>query len=395
MNAASEPTPSTYERLTGRGPAAIAVLRACGPRAAAFVERHVRLPQGRRLDGTADGRVLRGELRDGDGQPLDDILVSLHAGAPGWHVRLHLHGNPWLVRQCEGLLEACGLKAATPAGSGLWAVADRIEAEACALLPSMLTLRGADWLMRQVALLRGLVAELCSGGVADARGVCAEVAGRVERVAWFTQALRVALVGPPNAGKSSLANALADRAVSVVDSTPGTTRDWVASPGEIDGLPVVWLDTAGLRATTDPLEAASVRRTQELLAGADAVVVVLDASEAGSAARGAFIEAYGELRPACVALNKCDLAGALESAGENWPAAWRERAVCTSATRGDGLEVLGRTLLAASGRNAALEEEPAAFTERQVRLLKEIGAGADCNVIRAKLLKLTSEGSDA
>jgi tRNA modification GTPase len=96
-----------------------------------------------------------------------------------------------------------------------------------------------------------------------------------ERGATVRNGLRVALVGAPNVGKSSLLNALARRDAAIVSATPGTTRDVIEVPLELAGIPVIIADTAGLRSgMVDEIEAAGMERTQRELQGADVVVWV-------------------------------------------------------------------------------------------------------------------------
>lgn len=92
------------------------------------------------------------------------------------------------------------------------------------------------------------------------------------------EGIRVAIIGEPNAGKSSLLNALLDREAAIVSSTPGTTRDIVEVPLVLGGLPVQLADTAGLRDTQDDVEREGVRRAQDWAASADIVVSVRDRS---------------------------------------------------------------------------------------------------------------------
>ena len=172
--------------LTSPGPAAIAVVRICGPRAEAFLTRYIRTR--RPLTAAAAGDVRRAELLDVDGSVLDDIVISVHATPPAWDVRLHLHGNPQLVRRCTELAEMCDLRAAEALDTSLWAVQDALEVEAYALLPQMPTLRGAQWLLGQPARLRDLVTSLPKrAALADACAVCRHVAARTNVVSWFAQ----------------------------------------------------------------------------------------------------------------------------------------------------------------------------------------------------------------
>jgi small GTP-binding protein len=421
-----------FELLTSPGPAAIAVIRVHGPQAATFVERHLRTvaadPRvGRsfagmpatgqnptsgsgagRYEATPEsaagwwqpGRVRRAELLDATGAAIDDILVSVDSGPPSWDLRLHLHGNPWLVRYCCDLLRDCRLEA-EPEPAALLATEDALEAEALALLPRMPTLRGARWLLEQVGRLRAAIDWLLATEWADGvRQTCRDIAGRTDIVQWFARPLRVALAGPPNVGKSTLANALADRVACLTSPTPGTTRDWIEIPGEADGFPVIWMDTAGLRQGADPLETAAVEQSRQRIQEADAVVVVLDITDRGPPTT-AFLGSFGHLPAACVALNKNDLGGSAEQWRGLLPPVWGQRLVTISATRRIGLDTLCQILLAldrpgasqglaGAGRSAARLSQPAAFTARQARLLAEAADQSDRNLAQAKLLQLLS-----
>ena len=388
MSGDADATKGAYQFLTGPGPAAIAVLRARGPQTGTFVARHIRLRHSPAEIAWQAGQVWRAELLDADGAPLDDILVSVHATPPDWDLRLHLHANPWLVRRCAELLGACGLSATAEEQTTLWPTTDALEAEAWALLPRMLTLRGARWLLGQVPRLRAAVSALLESASPEAAArSCAEIAGRTHVMDWFARPLRIVLAGPPNVGKSTLANALADRPVSLVSATPGTTRDWVEVPAEAAGFPVVWLDTAGVRAGSAGLEAAGVERTRRLIQEADAVLIVLDIADVTQENPQRFLETYTGPDPACVALNKSDLGGSPEVLREALPARWQERTVAISAARRAGLDALCETALANIGRATKTLDRPATFTPRQTRLLQAAAVARDVETQRGKLLQ--------
>jgi tRNA modification GTPase len=105
--------------------------------------------------------------------------------------------------------------------------------------------------------------------------------GRGERL---REGLVVAIAGPPNAGKSSVLNRIARREAAIVSPIAGTTRDVIEVHLDLDGLPVTFLDTAGIRDSADPIEPEGVRRARERAAAADLVLWVLDAAAAGEIA---------------------------------------------------------------------------------------------------------------
>ena len=121
--------------------------------------------------------------------------------------------------------------------------------------------------------------------------------GRITR-----NGLRIAIVGPPNAGKSSLMNRVLGRERSIVTEIPGTTRDYVEERAELLGFPVVLTDTAGLRDTGDAVEQIGIQRARALAANADLIWLVLDSTQT------LISDDYGFERPMIRIANKADLA---------------------------------------------------------------------------------------
>ncbi len=382
------------EVLTGPGPAAIATVRLGGPQVGEFARRHLAGKTGPAVDAAdlpwSPGAVRRTALLDADGVALDDILVSVHAGPPTWEVRLHLHANPWIVRRCVELAAACGLRSGSAPQARLWPGVTPLMADACELLPAVRTCRGVRWVLDQVERL-GIAARslLEEDDHAVVRRACRRLIRSSAVAGWFASPLRVALVGPPNAGKSSLANALGDRAACVVSATPGTTRDWVEVVGEARGFPITWLDTAGLGSAADALGQAGIERTRQLLEKADALAVILDSADLAAAAD--FVAVHGGLGPVCVALNKCDLGAPIELVERLLPPRWRRRLVQVSAVRCEGLDRFGDAILVGMGRTEAALAEPAAFAPRQVLILKQLLRTRDRNTVRHKILQLIGE----
>jgi len=123
--------------------------------------------------------------------------------------------------------------------------------------------------------------------------------------------VRAAIVGRPNAGKSSLLNQLLGRDRAIVSPVPGTTRDTIEETANIRGLPVVFIDTAGLRDAGNEIEQEGVRRSRRTLEQAEILLHVLDASEPRTPADDAYLKEFAGRRRILV-LNKCDLSRRLD-----------------------------------------------------------------------------------
>ena len=163
------------------------------------------------------------------------------------------------------------------------------------------------------------------------------------------EGLFFAIIGPPNVGKSSLMNVLADRDVSIVSATPGTTRDALEARVILGGVPVTLVDTAGLRQTEDSIEVEGVRRSLARAAEADLVVEVVEA--------GSIQPSNGTADAArIVVANKADLGG-------NGPAG----ALLVSALTGEGIDAL-HTLLSDRARSLTQEAGPPPLTRVRHRL---------------------------
>jgi tRNA modification GTPase len=197
---------------------------------------------------------------------------------------------------------------------------------------------------------------------ANARGRLDKLAATLDGVlaqarqgALLREGLQVVLAGQPNAGKSSLLNALAGAELAIVTPIAGTTRDKVSETIQIEGVPLHVVDTAGLRGqeeATDEVERIGMARSWEAIAGADAVLFLHDLTrldEPGYAQRDAEIAArLPERVPVVHVFNKLD-------AGDAGLASRVADAVSVSAKTGVGLDVLRQTLLRLAGWQAAAE----------------------------------------
>ena len=178
-------------------------------------------------------------------------------------------------------------------------------------LPRAQTKCVAGWLTAQIACLRdaiGTVIRLLQEGQA-ASGL--EKLRSLEQTFELSRLLlggaTVVIVGPPNVGKSTLANRLFDRPWSIESHESGTTRDWVGQSIAIEGIPIILADTAGLREEADPLEMQAIEQARPIIRSADAQILVLDASRPCGMLQRDWPEGFLDRSKLVVALNKSDL----------------------------------------------------------------------------------------
>jgi len=284
-----------------------------------------------------------------DGSALDEGLV-LYFRAPasftGEHVlELQGHGGAIVLDSVMQRLFALGCRAALPGEfseraflngkidiAQAEAVADLIDAgTAAAARAAVRSMRGEfsariEELQRRLTELRKLVEaaidfpEEAIDFASDAKlqAHLAEIFGDFERImaaarqgALLRDGLNVVIAGKPNAGKSSLLNRLAGDEIAIVTDVPGTTRDVLRQPLQLDGLAVNLIDTAGLRPTTDVIEAEGVRRARGEMSKADLLLYIIDVSAETSGALNVSAEISGlpATVPVALVVNKIDLLG--------------------------------------------------------------------------------------
>jgi len=320
---------------SGRPPAALAVIRLSGPAAfAAVLALAGRVPPPRRLSLC--------QLHAGDSL-LDEALVAVFPGptsASGEDLaEFHLHGGPAVVSGVLTALTALpGIRLAEPGEytrrafangrmdlAQVEGLADLVSAETASQRDQALALAGGalgrladEWRERCLMLLAEAEAGLDfaedEADVAERLDEAArhqllamadELAGLIAdstRAARIREGLSIAVTGPPNVGKSSLVNVLSMRDAAIVTPIAGTTRDAIEVPLDLGGIAAVLIDTAGLRDTTDPIEAEGIARARRRAAAADLVISV------ASADAPHWPTPPDNGPPQLQLLNKCDLA---------------------------------------------------------------------------------------
>ena len=376
------------------GQGGIAVIRLSGPSAVHAVDAITVIP-GQQV--WHSHRVLYGHVVAAGGvERLDEVLVLVMLAPRSFTgedvVEIHCHGGVIAVQQVLArVLEQPGVRRALPGEFSQRAVLngrlDLTRAEAISDLVGARSQRAAQLAMagldggiqkKMVALRERLLDQLSElearvdfeedlpplSGEAllqELQAVRLELLALVadgERGSVVRHGLRVALVGRPNVGKSSLLNLLSRRERAIVTDLPGTTRDLLESEIVLEGVPITLLDTAGIRATTDAVEQLGIARSRDALASADLVLLLFDLAQGWSDADQALFALIPEEVPCLRVGNKADLH--LDADVEAASVA----DVRLSAVTGDGEQALVRAVLERCG---ALSEQPLllALNQRQ------------------------------
>lgn len=402
-------------------PAAIAVVRVSGPQAGtALVALAGRLPTPR--------RASLAELGDAKGMPLDRALLLWFPGptsATGEDLaEMHLHGGRAVVAAVERALAALpGLRRAEAGeftrraflngridlaeAEGL---ADLLAAETESQRVQALGAAGghvsravAAWQEQLLGLMAGVEAELDfadEGDVESDEGAAQRViAGMAalagDLTAWLArpaaeviaEGLSVVIAGPPNAGKSTLINALAKRELAIVSPVAGTTRDVIETPLALDGIAMRFSDTAGLRAGSgDAIEAIGIDRARAAVEAAD-ILLWLGSPDAAPP------------HPRCIII---------AAQADRWRGDAAAEAMAAhadlrlSATTGEGMDALhrmivgtARTLLPREGEAALRQRQRAALAEAKGWLMIEDGSPeAGDWILLAERLRLAAAALD-
>jgi len=166
------------------------------------------------------------------------------------------------------------------------------------------------------------------------------------------EGMTLVIAGKPNAGKSSLLNALAGRDSAIVTDIPGTTRDLLREHIQIDGMPLHIIDTAGLRESSDPVEQIGIQRAIEAINQADLVLLVTDASQSQAPTWPALLGEAPKPSRTCIIRNKADITGQPPACTQNENGSTQ---ITLSAKTGSGLELLREHLKQRMGFSASGE----------------------------------------
>jgi len=434
-------------QATPHGAGALAIVRLSGPDAVAIAGR-VFQPSGKLRD-LASHACATGSIVDGE-QVVDQVVAAVFRAPRSYTgediVEITCHGSPVVVERLLALLLGAGARSAREGEftqrAFLNGKMDLAQAEGVAALIAARSSAGADAALR---VLRGSLSQAltaCMTALTDARVLIetsldlqedgaadvlaalpatneAEIDGLLrveeERLArllegsragrLLEEGARVALIGRPNAGKSSLFNALLARERAIVSPEPGTTRDALEAWVEWNGMAIALLDTAGLGTPQVDVERESMRRAREAAAGATLAVLVVDTCAEQRSELEVLVQSTGAAPGRLLlALHKWDLGPAepwqalaergvlaLSDPGAAGEAATRlVRVVRTSAVGEPGAGALREAASAQLADGIAHPAEVLAVGQRQRDLLKQAHAA----VARARELLRAAEGGE-
>lgn len=395
-------TDTIFAPATAPGRAALAVVRLSGPGTRSAVAALAgSLPSPRR----ASLRRLTGP----DGVAIDEALTLWFPGPASYTgedcAEFHVHGGLAVVDALVGALSEAGLRLAEPGEftrrafqngkldlAQAEAVADLIDAETAAQARQALDQLGGGlsrrydaWreaLIESLAVLEAAVdfpdEDLPEDVAARARPhlqtLLAELDAALvdsERGRRVREGFRIALIGAPNAGKSSLLNGLAERDAAIVTATPGTTRDVIEVPLVLAGYKALLADTAGVRETDEAIEAEGVRRARSWASEADLRLWVVD----GHASDGSWRFARDLVQPGdlCV-MNKSDLAASLDGGRAREAAAEIGLEVLEVSMKAGGAELVRAAITGRVVAALSAAEFPAATRLRHAESLREAAA---------------------
>jgi small GTP-binding protein len=332
--------------LTAVGVGALGTIRLRGPGVREFLACHLSCA-------VVDGQAVHGSFSV-SGRVIDDPVVGWDALTQ--QAELHVHGGHWVIHEILQAAGAAGFIVVDRPGLPLPPEAvdatTPLEAEILQWLPLATTREAAASLLGQTDAWMALLSQAQAGQSVDLKGLAAGKA-----LSWLLSPPRIAIVGVPNAGKSTLANALFARERTITADLPGTTRDWIEDAANLDGFPVRLIDTPGLRAAECAIERRAIANAREIIAQVDLVILLLDPACRADAVQS-------ELRATCsdalTVWSKADLQ-------QIDPA--EDAALRVSATQGAGMDELRQEIRSRFGCGSLPLSCACVWTARQRSIL--------------------------
>ena len=363
---------------TGAQVAAIGIIRLSGPESIPLMDRLFKPMNGRPMSQARDRTLVYGRLYNAAGELLDICLCTISHG-PGSYTgedtaELQCHGSPVVLRAVLDELFKLGARHALPGEFTKRAFLNgRMELTAAEAVADLIDAESIDYAKNAAGQLSGAVSRRIDGiysaltdisshyhavldypdediedfrlesyreQLGDALGQLRQLLDSFGRGKLMRAGIPAAIVGRPNAGKSSLLNALLGYDRAIVTDVPGTTRDTIEEKLSLGGLTLKLCDTAGIHDTDDRVEQLGVERSRRAMEQAELVLVVLDGSRQSSEEEAALLSAAEKAPHALVVMSKSDLAQRREKPETKLPV------VAVSSVSGEGLRELEETIQA-------------------------------------------------
>ena len=333
------------------------------------LQSHFSAASGMRLSDAPVGRILYGHWGPED-------LVVVRTAAEAWEI--HCHGGQAAVERICGDL-GTNVQDAFVHDNVAVSLAQILQQQ----LASCRTRRTAEIVLRQTTALPKFLQQLLQmEGQSALETSIRSFLARGEFARALLRPFRVAIVGQPNAGKSSLLNTLVGYDRAIVFEQPGTTRDLVEADIVIDGWSFQLIDTAGIRNTEDAVESSGVEAAKGSLSASDACLLVVDSVAGWQSANDSILAAVPGTQPVLTVWNKSDLSGATPADSGN---ADEESAVCVSALTGDGVEQIRGWLSASLLPERPDEDCPLPIVESVNRCLSDFLVSKDVSQLHSGL----------
>jgi tRNA modification GTPase len=397
------------------GEGSVAIVRLSGPEAEAIGRRLFRPAGQQEWD---SHRVLYGHVLDpSNGERVDEVLLLLMR-APRSFTRetvleLHCHGGLISVQRLLALVLTAGARRALPGEFSQRAFLNgRLDLTQAEAISEMISARSRRAAQLAMAGLDGGLQERITGLRHRLLDQLAELEARVDfeedlppldgtalgreleavakelqlllvegdQARLLREGLRVAIVGQPNVGKSSLLNALSNSERAIVTDLPGTTRDLLDCELVLEGVPITLLDTAGIRPTSDRVEQLGINRSRGALASADVVILVYDLSLGWTRADEELRQEVPEGMPLLLVGNKLDAAPTGGGSVRGIRADLQPIQLQISARDGVGLDQLSQALLQLCGLTGDSSNLQLALNRRQHELARAAAVALDLSL---------------
>jgi len=369
--------------MTGKGTGAISTVQVFGDEAEVVIEKIFK-PTGTKPARFKTGEILLGTITDGN-ETIDQVTIGCEQADS---FAIHCHGNPLIVADIMQLLQRRGATLLTTEQLLTKIIfaqkpINTIAVEAKLAQMKARTIQGTKIIINQVDVgLSKKAAEWLQN--IDAVSL-KQISAEAERILENNQTAKliiagctVALIGPPNSGKSTLLNYLAGRQKAIVTDIKGTTRDWVEAVCRIESLSLRLIDTAGLDeklpAPKDTVEEAAQKKSVQILEQADMVLLVLDNSQTNDQLDERLVEKIAE-KLVLTCLNKSDLPAKFDTRKFIRLGGLPEilsNIVPISAKEGIGVENLLEKIRQVTGVADFNLKTTVCFTDRQEDLLKQL-----------------------